>query len=364
MTDRHPRIVVDARMATDGGIGTYIQALLPRIAALRPQWNFAFLGDAAGMRAVGWGALPNVALRQYGARIFSLGEQVFPRADLDDADLYWAPYYNVPVLMRRPLALTVHDVNHLALPELMGGPVRRSYARWLMTSAMRRAACVLFDSEFTRRETARLLGHDANGTVVHAAVEEDWTRSRALAPDRPMPEPFFLYVGNIKRHKNVPFLLRAFRRILDRLPHRVVLIGRTEGLRADPDVAAALGALGQRALMLGEVSRPVLMQYVAHAEALVNASLYEGFGLPALEAMAAGCPCIVSTAGSLPEVCGDAALYAEPRDETSFAARMLEVAHDPALRSTLIARGRVRASQFSWDRSAAETTAVLERALS
>jgi glycosyltransferase involved in cell wall biosynthesis len=363
-----PHIVVDARMATDGGIGTYLQGILPRIAASRPAWTFTLLGDPAEMRALGWDQLPNVRLSECHAPIFSVQEQLaLPRCCPRDADLYWAPHYNIPLLMRgRPFVVTIHDVCHLALPELMGGALRSGYARWLLKAARGRARRVLFDSEFTRRETVRLLGAGENGikgTVAHLAADEEWTHAREQAPTRPLPEKYFLYVGNIKRHKNVPLLLRAFGNVRDRIPHRLVLIGRREGLRVDPGVAAEAARLGERVLFLGEVSKGLVRRYVAHAEALVTASLYEGFGLPPLEAMAAGCPCIVSSAGSLPEVCGDAALYCDPSDESSVSARLLEIATAPHVREQLIARGRRRAAQFSWQASAATTAAALEGAL-
>jgi glycosyltransferase involved in cell wall biosynthesis len=366
MTYAGPHVVVDARMARDGGIGTYLQALVPRLAQLRPEWRFTTLGDARVMRALDWDRLPNVRLTHCRARIFSLREQVeLPLRWGRATDLFWAPNYNVPMVMPPSLVVTIHDVNHLALPELLGGTLRRAYARRLLTSAVRRAREVLFDSEFTRRETERVLGTPCgHGTVVHAAVESDWSNARAQSPQRPITDPYFLYVGNIKRHKNVPLLMRAFHRIKDAIAHRLVLIGRTDGLRADPEVAAVLPLLGDRAMVLGEVPGQQLRQYVAHADALVTASLYEGFGLPPLEAMAAGCPCVVSSAGSLPEICGDAALYCDPHDESSVATALRRVAHSPALRSELVERGRARAAQFSWERSAAMTVDVMERALS
>jgi len=95
----------------------------------------------------------------------------------------------------------------------------------------------------------------------------------------------------------------------------------------------------------------------------VTASLYEGFGLPPLEAMAAGCPCLVSEAGSLPEVCGDAALYCDPRDESGVASRIVEIATDAELRNRLIASGRARARDFTWERCATATLAELDRAV-
>ena len=358
------RVVVDARMATDGGIGTYLQALLPRVARLRPGWSFTVLGNVGDMRRLGWQDIGNVTLRHCTAPIFSVREQVeVPLKSGRRANLFWAPHYNVPAVLSLPLAVTVHDVNHLALPELLGGMVRRTYARWLFTSAVSRARRILFVSDFTRRETSRVIGVDGNGVVIHSAVDDDWARARADAPDRPIPEPYLLYVGNIKRHKNVPFLLRAFRRIQNQVPHRLILIGRTEGLRADPDVKVELRSSNGRVELLGETRKDVLRRYVAHADALVTASLYEGFGFPPLEAMAAGCPCLVSRAGSLPEICGDAALYADPRDEGAFAARLLELARDVELRRRLTEDGRRRAGEFSWERSAHRTVVALEEAL-
>jgi glycosyltransferase involved in cell wall biosynthesis len=360
-------------MAGDGGIGTYLQALLPRIAKLRPQWSFSVLGNVDRMRQLGWGggALPNVTLLSREARIFSLREQIeMPLRGPHAADLFWAPNYNVPLLLRQPLVVTIHDVNHLALPELMGGRLRRSYSRLMFASAVRRARGILFDSEFTRDEIGRVLGVGggrtdvARGVVVHLAADNDWARAKELAPTRPLAEPYLLYIGNVKRHKNVPFLLRAFARVRDRIPHHLVLIGRTEGIRTDAETARALSSAGGRVHVMGEVSVATVRQHVAHADALVTASRYEGFGLPALEAMAAGCPCLVSAAGSLPEVCGDAALYGDPNDEEAFASRIFLIASDADLRARLAACGRARAARFSWDRAAQATLNVLEQASS
>jgi glycosyltransferase involved in cell wall biosynthesis len=357
-------VVVDARMVSDGGIGTYLQALVPRIAALHTDWRFCALGDVRAMRSLGWGALANVTLGSCRAPIFSVREQLEVPWSYGSADLFWAPNYNVSAFVRLPLVATIHDVNHLALPDLLGGIVRQTYARRMISSTFRRARRILFVSEFTRRETQRLLGHPCtHATVVHSGVDAAWSDPKLAASERPLQEPYFLYVGNIKRHKNVPGLLRAFNEVASVLPHRLVLIGRTEGLRADSEVSAMLPELNGRALMLGEVPADTLRRYVAHADALVTASLYEGFGLPALEAMAAGCPCVVSNAGSLPEICGDAALYCDPHDERSISAALRRVSETPQLRIDLVARGRARAAQFSWDRSARLTAEVLEQAL-
>lgn len=364
MSRETPHIVLDARMAVDGGIGTYLQQLLPRIAGIRP-WRFTLIGDMGRMQSLQWDRIPNVALQNSNAPIFSLREQLELPLRFGRGDLYWAPNYNVPVLSRVPLVVTVHDVNHVALPELLGGAIRRSYARWLLETAVRRSRRVLFDSEFTRAESSRLLEApvDAKGSVVHLGVDAGWHDARSRAPQRPTPEPYMLYVGNVKRHKNVPFLLRAFARAMNRIPHRLILIGRAEGLRADPEVAGALAALGDRARFLGEMPHDDVERYVAHADALVTASRYEGFGLPALEAMAAGTPCLVSSAGSLPEICGDAALYGDPTDEPSFSERILEISMASDQRTRRVELGKARARHFTWERCARATAEVLEQAL-
>lgn len=355
-------------MVADGGIGTYLQNIVPRVAASRPGWRFTFLGDVDRLAALGWGKLPNAELRSCRAGIYSVAEQleIVLRCPAD-ANLYWAPHYNIPLFMRaRPLVVTVHDVCHLALPELTGGFLRRSYARMMFQSVRRRARGLLFVSEFSRNEMNRLVGRGDNGAlsvVSHNAVDETWWRARELAPSRPIAEPYFVYVGNMKRHKNVPALLRAFRAVADRVPHKLVIIGRREGLRADPAIEPEARQLGERVLFTGEIDNPDLRRYVAHAHAFVTASLYEGFGLAPLEAMAAGCPCVVSTAGSLPETCGDAALYCDPHSERSITEKLLQIATEEETRQRLIARGRERAKQFTWERSAERTATLLERAL-
>src|SRR5687768_4017209 len=135
---RASRIVVDARMAMDGGIGTYLQQLIPRIARIHENWRFTVLGDPERMRSLGWGEIPNVRMVPSAAPIFSVREQLqLPLQVVGDTNLYWAPNYDVPVLARAPMVVTIHDVNHIALPELLGGPVRRAYARWMLGTAVR-----------------------------------------------------------------------------------------------------------------------------------------------------------------------------------------------------------------------------------
>jgi ADP-heptose:LPS heptosyltransferase/glycosyltransferase involved in cell wall biosynthesis len=360
MTAGTAHVVVDARMANDGGIGTYLRQLLPRIARSRPEWRFTLLGDPSALSAM---QAEHVSVRACGAPIYGVREQIeVPLQVPADASVFWAPHYHFPVLLRRScrLVVTVHDVAHLALPQ--GSLLKQGYARAMFSQVASRADAILFDSEFSRHEMARFVASRGTNAVAPLGVDESWFAADS-ASSRPLDDPYIVYVGNWKRHKNIPALLRAFGRVRKKIPHRLVLIGRRDGLNIDKTIDGEMAALGDRVLHVGEIDDAQLRRWVSHADALVTTSLYEGFGLPPLEAMAAGCPTVVSNAGSLPEICGDATLYVDPRDETDIAARIVEVLTDAELRGQLIERGRARARGFTWEQCAATTVGVLERAM-
>jgi len=161
-------------------------------------------------------------------------------------------------------------------------------------------------------------------------------------------------------------LLQAFAMIRERVSHDLVIVGSQRGaLRtSDRRIDAAAAALNGRVRFAEHLELSSLQQCVAGAEVLVQPSLCEGFGLPPLEAMAAGTPCLASRIEPLVEVCGDAAAYCDPRDPADIARRLLELLENRQARQELSSRGRERARAFSWDRSATETLAVFEQVLS
>ena len=149
------------------------------------------------------------------------------------------------------------------------------------------------------------------------------------------------------------------------IPHDLVIVGRREGLlTADEAVAAKAEALGTRVHFTGFVEDDLLKQFVKHADALVLPSFYEGFGLPPLEAMACGCPALVSERSPrLPEACGDAALYCDPYNPRDIADKLALLMKDEGLRTSLRQKGLVRAKRFTWEACAEKTLGVLERVL-
>lgn len=354
-------------MARDSGIGTYIRHILPPIIAARPSWTFTLLGRRREIEALGWATLPNVAVRDCTSRIYTIAEQIeLTRKAPRSIDLFWSPHYNIPLLRRGPLVVTVHDVLHLAMPQYVRNPVKRAYARAMFDAVQRRATRIVTVSDFSRIEYRRLAGHRGpEPVVVHNGVAESWHAEQApAAASSGAGKPYVVYVGNVKPHKNLGTLVEAFVSIAADVPHDLLIVGRREGLRGpDAKVEAAAASLGRRVRFAGEANDEALRGYVAGAAALVMPSLYEGFGLPPLEAMAVGCPTLVARAASLPEVCGDAALYCDPLDPRDMATGLRSLLLDPSIRASLRERGRAHVRRFRWERSARETLAQLELAM-
>jgi len=356
----NPRVVIDVRILEHAGIGTYIRNVVPRVIAARPDWDFTLLASRPVPAA--WRA-PNVSVVSCTSRIYTLQEQLeLPLKTPARADLFWSPHYNIPLFVSAPLVVTVHDVCHLALPELFDGALKQWYARSLFAAVRRRADEIIFDSEFSRAEFERFVGTPRRSTTIHLGVAKSWSATNG----RPAPNatPYVLFIGSARPHKNLAALLRAFEMISASVPHDLLIVGGLDKQRtADSSIHALMAGLGSRVRVLEDVDDESLVGIVANADALVMPSLYEGFGLPALEAMAAGCPCLVSSAASLPEVCGNAAVFFDPRDPSDIAQQLSRVLDDASMRANLSAAGRARAAEFPWESTAERTVAVLERSL-
>ena len=366
MPSGEPLVVVDARMISASGIGTYLRNALPRLIAGRPRWRFVLLGDRERLASANLAPADNVAIRHNEAPLYSLREQLaFTRSGLRHADLVWSPHYNIPLARTPRLVVTVHDVMHLTRPEYRDRWARRQYARTMYSAVRRRASAVICVSNATRGELERIVGPGPPMHVVHNGVDPSWFDVVGLDDARPLARPYVLFVGVAKPHKNLVGLLQAFAMILDRVPHDLVIVGSNrDALRTrDRSVEQGLEPLAGRVRFLGQLELSSLQRCVAGADLLVQPSFSEGFGLPPLEAMAAGTPCLVSRIDSLAEVCGDAAAYCDPHDPANVAQRLLELLQAQETRELLRRRGRERARRFSWERTAADTLAIFERVL-
>ncbi len=348
-------------MWKSSGIGTYLRNLVPRVIAGREGYRFHLMGEAAALQRLGGS---RVSIGAADTPIYSVAEQrELRRRTPSDTELFWAPHYNFPLLPRGRLLVTLHDLLHLAHPRFVRGAHRRFYARSMFHALRHRASAVMCDSRFTADEYVRLTGAKPKGLhVIHLGVDSSWFDAPGGQP--PEPRPYFVFVGNVKPHKNLAGLIAAFGSVAAEVPHDLIIVGRREGfITGDTQSVREAEKLGSRVRFTGEISDEEVRRYLGHAEALLFPSFYEGFGLPPLEAMACGCPVIASRAASIPEVCGDAALYFDPADPADIAARIRSFLSSTGLRDELRERGRARARGFTWERCAAETAAVMDTLL-
>ncbi len=284
-------------------------------------------------------------------------------------DVFHSPDFVLPPVARAVKVLTIHDLSFLRVPEC-ADPRLRWYLGQVVPRSVRRADFLLADSESTRRDLIELLGVPPDRVqVIYGGVDarfapvEDAEALRRVRETYAGGRPFILAVGTLEPRKNYPTLIRAFAqaRQAARLPHALVIVGR-KGWVYEP-IFAAVDELGlhDHVLFPGFVPDEELPVLYSAADVLVTPSFYEGFGLPALEAMACGTPVIVSDVSSLPEVVGDAGVRIDPRDEAGLAEAMVHVVQDSALRAALRAAGWERARRFTWDDAARELLAVYAR---
>ena len=264
--------------------------------------------------------------------------------------------------------VTVYDLSFLVYGRLFRSWHRR-YLTWGTRLSTRRAQRVIAISESTKRDLIRAFGLPPEKIrVIPCGVDERFLverRATGARPRRPLPERFVLFVGTLEARKNVTGLIRAFARAkrAAALPHHLVLVGAPGPRAYEIDRVVEQAGVRDHVVLTGYVARDELPLIYGAAELFVYPSLYEGFGLPPLEALASGVPVIVSDAASLPEVVGDAGVYVRPHDERALAEAMASVLADSGLRQDLSARGRARARQFSWARAAASTAALYREVL-
>ena len=273
-------------------------------------------------------------------------------------DLIHAPAYTAPFWAGVPVVLTIHDVSYETHPEwypYRRDALRRFFYRRSATSATR----VLTDSVFSASEITSAYGLDRDRvTVTPLGVDPAFANGAASLPALPplVKAPFFLHVGDLHERRNLVMLvgaLLAVRRLGGPCAAAsLVLAGVDRGVGAQLRAACAESGAAEAVVLLGSVQDDVLRALYRAAVGLVYPSLYEGFGLPLVEAMAAGTPVVGARAASIPEVVGDAALLLDPRDATAWRDALSRLVTDQSLREDLRARGRARAAAFTWERTA------------
>ncbi len=355
------RIGIDARKLHDFGIGTYIRNLLRELARLDQSTEFVLLcrpEDVAVVRELGENFRPVIER----AGNYSIAEQFKVPLALrrEGVTLFHAPHYVLPPLVHCRSVVTIHDCIHLMFPQYLPNRLAVHYARGSMARAAKHATRVLTVSESSKTDIMRFFGTDPSKIdVIYNAFderfgieprEEDVVRVRERYQ---LHDEFVLYAGNVKPHKNLERLIDAFHLVRSRgLDHlKLVMIGDDISKYASLRRAVHHYQLHKYVRFLGYLPEETLAVMYRLAGVFVFPSLYEGFGLPPLEAMISGTPVVTSNVSSLPEVAGDAAQLVDPYDPEAIADGIYRVLTDVDLRRDLRRKGLVRARQFSWESS-------------
>ena len=352
------KIAIDARMVSKSGIGTCIQHWL------RDVGYSVVLGDPADLN-IYKGCVPKHI--PFISGIYGYKEQLrFPYKKLrkEKPDILHIPHCNIPLFYRGKMMVTVHDLTHLVHPEFLPMKLAHLYFKFIFWFVCKRANRIMADSESTKNDLLRFFKvNEKKITVVPLGVGKEFVRKDKSEYDYlytkfdiPRDKKIILYVGNLLPHKNLDGLLEGFAKMQGRENCRLVLVGKAFSGRTVNTREKDLGIEGLT-IHAGMVSQEDLVNFYNLANLFVLPSLYEGFGLPILEAFACGTPVACSNTSSMPEVGGDLATYFDPMDVQSIA---------QALEASINSKGKLDerifawVSKFSWEQSGKRVREIAE----
>lgn len=344
----HIDLLLDARHINQSGIGTYIRTELPTVETTLAQQGLSFGVLVDEDKQPPLDDSTTVAFTQpSNAGMYSTNEQQVWRHALNSLQprALWLPHYPFPFAILGPrnkhtkLFVTIHDILHLQPQSVSGkGFAYRAYARAMITMDARRCSNIFTPSRATADALAAV-SPKAQTVVTPIPVGEAWLTPADTALT-PIDGRYILFVGNAKWHKNLPVLFEAFREIASEIPQKLVIAGAGESVRNfDDRLAGYATELADRVQMIGRLDFETLRSMVAGADLLVMPSLYEGAGLPPLEAMASHTAVLASSIPSLRETCGNGAEYFDPYDYRTLAELLRTFCRDDTARSGLIDRG-------------------------
>ncbi|MFQ5946011.1 MAG: glycosyltransferase family 4 protein [Anaerolineae bacterium] len=359
------RIGIDARELARGartGIGRFLREVL-RAGGSLDECEFVLYGNGTTwIEPTG----SNVQVRVVGGKWTQWWDQVSLPRQLarDRVAVFLSPYYKCPILAPCPVVLTIHDLFFIHYPGQ-----RRPFHDIAMTALARlyasRATTIIADSEYSKRSIVDRLGvNPAKVTVIPVALGPEFKPAPltdAVRHRYGIPAPYILYVGNFKPHKNLPRLLRAYAGLPDplRATYQLVLAGGDRNHQPGLEDLARSLEVADRILFPGLIADSDLPALYSGSALFILPSLDEGFGLPALEAMACGAPVVASDRAALPEVVGAAALLVDPEDEAAITKAIARTLTADDIREDLRRRGLDRAREFSPDRTAGRILELL-----
>jgi glycosyltransferase involved in cell wall biosynthesis len=373
------RVAIDIRRAGDYGFGTYVRNIVNQLARLDQNTHYLLIGRQQHLEQ--FEPLPgNFQLLEYPHDPGSFHTHLQLPWTLRErrVDILHMPWFYAPALVPMRLVLTVHDLSDVLARESGTTPVVQAGRLFFARRAARRANHIFAVSQASKRDVARTFGvPESRISVVYNAVDEHFLNDPLPADaDRILERhavtgPYVLYAGAIKPQKNLPRLIEAFAVAKAELADhpefadlKLLVIGEAPARHAELRSAVVRARVRDDVRFLGFVPQPVLRAFYARALAFLFPSLYEGFGLPPLEAMAHGAPVLTSNVSSLPEVFRDAALLVNPDNVFDIARGIRQILTDQALRETLVRCGHARARSFSWQQAAEHLRETYDRVFS
>lgn len=361
------RIAFDLRRINNPGIGRYMKCLVEALLARDPEHEYLLImlpGTEEKIIVSGQHAEKLISRLKY----YSVREQLELPGILraNRIDLLHSPHFMLPLLRGCPSVVTIHDVIYLACRKDLPSRLGRLYYRGMMAASVRVADRIITDSNFSRQDIIQHLKvAPSKIDVIYPAVGAEFQRVsdsgrlQEVCSKYGIGEEYVLYAGICKPRKNHAGLLRAFRCFLNAGgTAQLVFAGPASPGEAELRRLAEELGIARRVIFTGFVEEPDMPTLYSAARVYACPSLYEGFGFTVLEAMACGVPVVCSTKASLPEVAGDAALYADPRDPEQFGRALGRAWEDRELRMSLIQKGYDNVHRFSWDCAAEQTARV------
>jgi glycosyltransferase involved in cell wall biosynthesis len=359
------KIAIDARNLVEKGLGVgrYLEGFIQYSKIVSPDIEYTLYFNSKANRQVDGFRTKIIDVPFLKKNIFWMNVALPFELMREKYDLFHCPFYGLPYIQPCPMVVTIHDISYIAHPEWFASRTRMSF-KLTTDHAIRTAKKIMTDTEFSKKEILKYYKVPEDRiSVVYAATgpnfkPQDKATALKAAKGIGAASPFLLHVGAIHARRNVERALRAFVQVKKKFPDmRFILVGRQDKNIDISGLATHLG-IKDSVTMIEYIDEPALVSLYNACEALVYPSLYEGFGLPVLEAMACGAPVIAANASCTPEVLGGAGVLFDPYNEVSIADTVIRVLGDNKLKSEIVAKGLKRAADFSWERAARQTVDI------
>jgi glycosyltransferase involved in cell wall biosynthesis len=366
------KIAFDLRRLKNLGIGRYMKCLVEAILTEEPLGDYLLIlpPGAEGMIQAGGSNAKTITPK---LKYYSIREQVqLPRILREHkVDLLHSPHFMLPLVRTCPSVVTIHDMIGLVRKENIQSRIGRVYFRFMISAAVRLADRIITDSKFSRGDIVRCLDVDPEKVkVIYPGISPDFqqisdnVQLESIRTKYRIENDYIVYAGIFRPRKNHAALLRAFQKFLSNDGHAdLVLVGPFSGEEQELRRLADELGISNKVIFTGFVDDYELRALYSAAKVYACPSLYEGFGFTVLESMACGTPVVCNGETALPEIAGDAAVYANPRNPEEFGQALYNVFTNASLRETLIEKGRKNLGRFTWAAAAKETLGIYQEAV-